>query len=137
MRQKSARIHNVLAWWVFVGAILQILLISQNVFGAIARDWHWVNGNLLYLVALLMVVTSLITRSSRANVILTVALFLLLFPVQAILAQGDLPRWIKGLHGLNGMLIMFLARNLARGRARATLPEQRRQTVALASAATD
>lgn len=121
MRNTFARIHNGLAHLVFFGSILQVALISLAYFGAIEVSIHAFGGFLIEISALLMFISSLVVRASRRNILFSLLLFLLLFPTQPLLAYTeDLPAAIRGLHGLNGMLIMGLAYSLARGKIKAT-----------------
>jgi hypothetical protein len=121
MRDKFARFHNGLAHLVFAGAILQVALISMAYFGAIDLGFHAFGGLIIEFFALLMLISALVVRASRSNILFSLLLFLLLFPTQPLLAYTeDLPAVLRGLHGLNGMLIMGLAYSLARGKFKAT-----------------
>jgi hypothetical protein len=134
MRNTFARIHNGLAHLVFAGAILQVALISMAYFGAIEVGIHAFSGFIIEFLALLMFISSLIVRASRRNILFSLLLFLLLFPTQPLLAYTeDLPSVIRGLHGLNGMLIMGLAFSLARGKIKATNYQAKEKTKDLRS----
>ena len=123
MKKTLARVHNFLAWLLFAGCIMQIYLIALYVFGAGSRDTHAFGGFLLMFVALLSLIVALIIRVNKWNVILSAAVFLLLFPVQSILAYADVDGAIRALHGVNGMLIMSLSYLLANGFAKAVAPD--------------
>lgn len=121
MRKTFARIHNVLAWIIFIASILQILWISMAYFDAIEVQVHAAAGFFTSVFALLMFISSLVVRVNRQNILLSLAVFLLLFPIQGLLAYSDsLPNVIQGLHGLTGMLILGLAYYLATGKYKAT-----------------
>ena len=131
MRRTFARIHNILAWIIFAGCILQITLISLAYFGAIEVQVHAAGGFFLSIFALLMFISSLVVRSSGLNVVLSLAVLLLLIPVQGLLAYtNELPNAIQGLLGLNGMLIMGLSYSLATSKIKATNYEAKTQTAA-------
>jgi len=134
MRNTFGRIHNGLAHLIFFGAILQVALISMAYFGAIEVGIHALNGFLIEIFALLAFISSLVVRASRRNILFSLLLFLLLFPTQALLAYSeDLPAAIRGLHGLNGMLIMITAYSLARGKIKATNYQPKEKTESLGS----
>lgn len=126
MRVVFARTHNVLAWLVFVGANLAIVLIALNVFGVASTEVHAWGGRVLMLLALLLVVAALISRTSRLTVGFSIVVFLLLMPVQGVLAYTDFPSpVINALHAVSGLTILWMSYSLAYGRARATVPEVR------------
>ena len=131
MKKTFARIHTGLAWLIFAGSILQIFLISLAYFGAIEVETHAISGFLISVLALLLFISSLVVRSSGLNVILSLVLFLLLFPVQGLLAySNELPDAVQGLHGLTGMLIMGLAYALANSKIKATNYEETEEVAA-------
>ena len=123
MKSKLARIHNILAWTIFAGCFVQIYLIALYVFKAVLTpELHVATGFLLALVALLSLIVALIIRVNKWNVILSLVVFLLLFPIQGILAYSDVGGSIQALHGLNGMLILIFSYMLANGFAKAVWP---------------
>jgi len=125
MKNNFARIHNILAWLIFAGSILQIFLISLAYFRAIEVETHAFSGFLISVLALLMFISSLVVRRSALNVVLSLVVLLLLIPVQGLLAYSDdLPNAVQGLHGLVGMLIMGLAYTLATGKVKASYYEE-------------
>ncbi len=124
MKSVLARIHNFLAWLLFAGCILQIYLIALYVFGAGDRETHAFGGFILMFVALLSLIVALIIRVNKWNVILSLAVLLLIFPVQGILANSDIDGAFRALHGVNGILIMGLSYMLANGFARAVVSEK-------------
>ena len=83
-------------------------------------------GRTLILLALLLVVAALISRTSRLTVGFTIVVFLLLMPVQGVLAYTQFPSpLINTLHAVSGLTILWVFYSLAHGRARATVPEAR------------
>ena len=123
MKRAFARIHNVLAWLLFAGSIIQFFLIGLTVFGAAGTDVHANGGRLLMLAALLALIVALVTRTSKANVLTSLAVFLLLFPGQGFLAYMDIPGEARALHAVTGVLILGLSYAMANGFARAVAPE--------------
>lgn len=127
MRQKAARVNNVLAWIVFLGTNVLIFLIALSVFGAAPASVHAMGGIIVWLVAWLLVITAVIARASKLNVGLSILVLLLIFPVQGIFAHGEFPsRVINALHAANGLTIMWLSFWLAVGSAKAkfAVPEE-------------
>ena len=120
MKSKLARIHNILAWTIFAGCFVQIYLIALYVFKAVLTpELHVATGFLLALVALLSLIVALIIRVNKWNIILSLVVFLQLFPIQGILAYSDIGGAFRALHGLNGMLILVFSYMLANGFAKA------------------
>jgi hypothetical protein len=108
----------------FAGCILQIYLIARYVFGSGDRDTHAFGGFILMFIALLSLIVALIIRANKWNVILSLAVLLLLYPVQGLLAYSDIDGAFRALHGVNGILIMGLSYILANGFAKAVVPEK-------------
>ncbi len=123
MKSGLARFHNFLAWLIVAGCFMQIYLISRYVFGAGERETHSFGGFLLMIVALLMLIVALIIRANKWNVILSLVVFLQLFPLQSILAYSDIGGAFRALHGVNGMLILSFSYILANGFAKAVVPK--------------
>ncbi|MFC2031006.1 hypothetical protein ACFLWA_09790 [Chloroflexota bacterium] len=125
MRQFAARTHNLLSWFVFVGANLAIILIAMTVLGAVSSEVHAWGDRALMLLALLLLVAALISRTSRLTVGFSIGVFLLLMPVQGLLAYTQfLFPMINALHAVSGLSILWMSYSLAHGRARATVPEE-------------
>jgi hypothetical protein len=123
MRQTSARIHNILAWALFVGANVAFFLIGLAVFGVARTEVHAWGGRTLQALAILLVIAALLSRTSRLTVVLSVVVFLQLMPLQAILAYSHFPtRMLNALHAANGIAILWVSYALAFGRARARVP---------------
>jgi hypothetical protein len=131
MRQTSARIHKFLAWILFGGANIAFFLIGLTVFGVTSTEVHAWGGRTLQGIALLLVIAALLSRTSRLTVILSVAVFLQLMPLQAILAYTHFPtRILNALHAANGIAILWVSYALAFGRARASMPAEEPRAVA-------
>lgn len=135
MKHAFARIHNGLAWLLFAGSIFQFFLIAVTVFGGASAEVHANGGRLLMLVALLALIIALIIRTSKANVIASLVVFLLLFPGQGFLAYSDIPSAARALHAITGLLILGLSYAMANDFAKAVVPAE--ALLSGASAATD
>jgi hypothetical protein len=122
MKRAFVSIHNGLAWLLFAGSIIQFFLIGLTVFGAASAEVHANGGRLLMLAALLSLIVALIIRTSKANVLTSLAVFLLLFPGQGFLAYSDIPGEARALHAVTGLLILGLAYAMANGFAKAVVP---------------
>jgi hypothetical protein len=124
MKSKIARIHNILAWLLVAGCFMQIYLIALFVFREVyTPELHWTGGYIVAFVALLSLIVALIIRVNKWNVILSLVVFLQLFPIQGILAYNEIGGAIRALHGLNGMLILTFSYMLANGFAKAVAPK--------------
>lgn len=122
MKQLAAKVNNGLSWILFIGAQLQFALIALAFFGVAASSVHAWSGRILMLAALGLLVSALIARSSKANILLSIAVFLAL-PLQGMLVYLDIPQILRPLHAVNGLAIMWLSYMLAHGRYRAVAPK--------------
>jgi hypothetical protein len=121
MKPLFARIHTVLAWLIFLGCALLIYLIALAYFGGVSASMHGEVGRILFVLSLLMLIASLICRSSRLNIILSSQIPLMLFAQGMFIHMPSLPPIARALHALNGLTIMVFCYLLANGRARATV----------------
>jgi hypothetical protein len=119
MKATFARIHNGLAWLAVLGSIVQFFMIALMVFSGVSLEMHATTGRVLQGVAALMLISALVTRTSPRTTWYSVAVFLLLFPIQGILAYMDLPGFLKASHALTGTLILWLSYQMAAGNAKA------------------
>jgi hypothetical protein len=119
MRQIAARIHMGLAWLIFLGCCLALYLIAVSVFGGGSAETHGAFGRVLFLVSLVMLIASLVCRSSKLNVGLSVLVPILFFVQGIFVYLPPLPPTGRALHALNGLAIMGICYVLAHGRARA------------------
>jgi hypothetical protein len=122
MKSTIARVHTVLAWLAVLGSIVQFFMIALFIFNRVNLEVHATTGRVLEGVAALMLIAALIIRTSRRTTWYSVAVFLLLVPIQGILAYVDLPGFLNALHAVTGTLILWLSYLLAAGNARATIP---------------
>ncbi len=119
MKGALSRIHNILAWLAVIGSVVQFFMIAMMVFAGVSLEAHANTGRILEGVAALMLVVALIIRTSRRTTWYSVAVFLLLFPIQGLLAYLEMPGFLKALHAVTGTLILWLSYSMAAGSARA------------------
>ena len=112
-----ATVHRVLLSVFTLGVIVQFFLAGLGVFriqdGASGSHFdhvwgpHRALGNVLFIVALLVLVAALVARLGRTQVLLGLVLALLVF-LQSILANNG-PSWIRAFHPVVAVLILALA----------------------------
>jgi len=122
MKRFFARAHNVLAHIVLLSVALEFYLAGVGVFAAGSLDPHRMLGAVIVLGGLLLTLTGL--AGGRRTAVASLE-FLLLTVLQVVLiVLGDVSRYIAALHPLNALAVLFLSRELARGRYRAEVPAE-------------
>lgn len=121
MKPLFARINTILAWVIFLGCAVLIYLIALSYFGGVDATLHGSVGRILFLVSLLLAVTSLISRSSRLNVVLSIQIPFMFFAQGMFIYLPPLPPAGRALHALNGLTFMAFCYLLANGRAKAAV----------------
>ena len=115
-------VYGYLAAFFVLGVLAQVFLAGVGVFGinaskvanASSFDPHRAWGTVLMAIALILLILALIAWASRATVIGTFALALLVIVAQSgLAAAGDSNKWLGGLHALDGMVILLLSLWLA------------------------
>jgi hypothetical protein len=115
-------VYGYLAAFFLLGVLLQVYLAGIGTFGINARkvanatslNPHRAWGTVLMVIALVLLILALIAWASRATVIETFVLALLVIVAQSGLASaGESNKWIGGLHALDGMVILLLSLWLA------------------------
>ena len=105
------KIHRGLGF-LFLGlALLQFFLAGLGVFGDDGYDPHLAVGSALTLISLILVILAAIGR--RESLIPSAVLFVLML-IQTVLAHIEVTV-LNALHPLNGLLILFVAHQAARG----------------------
>jgi uncharacterized membrane protein AbrB (regulator of aidB expression) len=112
-----ATVHRVVLSVFTLGVVVQFFLAGLGVFrvqnGAsdtrFDHVWaaHRTLGNVLFIVALLVLLAALVARLPRAQVLISLVLPLLVF-IQSILANNG-PTWVRALHPVVAVLILALA----------------------------
>ncbi|HEY6275712.1 MAG TPA: DUF6220 domain-containing protein [Streptosporangiaceae bacterium] len=115
-----------------LGVLAQVFLAGVGIFGinaakvgnATSLNPHRAWGTVLMVISLVMLILALVAWASRATVIWTFVLALLVIVAQSGLASaGEKNKWIGGLHALDGMVILLLSIWLAfAARRRRRLP---------------
>jgi hypothetical protein len=109
--------YHYLAGLFVLGVVAQVFLAGVGAFGAHARkvenassfDPHRATGEILGLVALILLILSLIYWSSKRLIGETFLLVVLVEVAQhALAAGGDSNKWVGGLHALDGIIILLL-----------------------------
>jgi hypothetical protein len=114
--------YGYLAAFFVLGVLFQVYLAGIGIFGinsakvanATSLNPHREWGTVLMVLSLILFILALIAWASRATVIWTFMLALLVTVAQtALAAAGDSSKWIGGLHALDGMVILLLSLWLA------------------------
>jgi uncharacterized protein DUF6220 len=110
-------VHRVILSVFTLGVVVQFFLAGLGVFRVQsgASDSHFDHvfaphralGNVLFIVALLVLVAALVARLGRGQVLLGLVLSLLVF-LQSILANNG-PSWVRAFHPVVAVLILALA----------------------------
>ena len=104
-------IHRGLGF-LFLGlALLQFFLAGLGVFGDDGYDPHLAVGSALTLTSLILLILAAIGRRES---LIPSAVLLLLMIIQTVLAQIEVTV-LNALHPVNGLLILFVAHQAARG----------------------
>jgi hypothetical protein len=115
-------VYGYVAAFFVLGVLVQVFLAGVGVFGinaskvadASSFDPHRAWGTVLMVIALVLLILALIAWASRATVIGTLVLALLVIVAQSgLAAAGDSNKWLGGLHALDGMVILLLSLWLA------------------------
>jgi hypothetical protein len=100
--------------FVFMWGFVQVILIGAAYFGAIDSTIHALAGLLMAIMALVMVILALVGRMGSTIIGLSVLMLLLLMPGQGFLIHMEnLPNFVRALHPVFGIGVMFLGRSLA------------------------
>jgi Family of unknown function (DUF6220) len=112
VRSGADWLHLTLASAIVLGVFLQVYLIGAYIFGAGqgALDAHRTTGFALQGPEMLVLLTALIARLPRIDVLLSFLLAIIGF-VQAGLANAH--QWVGGLHPLLALVLLSLAAALA------------------------
>ena len=112
-----ASVHRVLLSVFTLGVIVQFFLAGLGVFrvqdGASSSHFdhvwgpHRTLGNVLFIVALLVLVAAIVARLGRTRVLLSLVLPLLV-SVQSLLANNG-PSWVRAFHPVVAVIILALA----------------------------
>jgi Family of unknown function (DUF6220) len=108
-----ARIHRGLAFFFLLVAIVAFFLAGLAAFGAESFDAHRGSGSLLLLLSLILLILAAIGR--REALTQSAVLFGLMVLQMVLAIAGEDVGVLGGLHPVNGLLILFVAHQTARG----------------------
>jgi hypothetical protein len=115
-------VYGYLAAFFVLGVLIQVYLAGIGIFGinsakvanATSLNPHRAWGTVLMVLSLILLILALVAWVSRATVIWTFVLALLVIVAQSgLAAAGESNKWIGGLHALDGMVILLLSLWLA------------------------
>ena len=115
---KADKVFAYLAALLVLAVIVQFFLAGLGVWGidqrklskATSLDPHRAVGDLIALIALLMFIAALVSRTVKARIWVSITIAVLAAVVQSLLAAGgEHQHWVGGLHVLDGLVILGLA----------------------------
>jgi hypothetical membrane protein len=111
-------VYGYVAAFFVLGVLAQVFLAGVGIFGnnaikvanATSLNPHRAWGTVLMVISLILLILALVAWASRATVIGTFVLALLVIVAQSGLASaGESNKWLGGLHALDGMVILLLS----------------------------
>lgn len=125
IRYYAARAHRIVAYFALFAIAMQFVSAGMAIFGATySFRPHHLGAIAVDLSGLLLFVLAIVSRQPR-RVILFSALFLVASPTQGFLAFArNISRVIAAFHPIHAIWLVYLGNTLARGRARAVVPER-------------
>jgi hypothetical protein len=121
-----ARIHRGLAFFFLAVGLVAFFLAGLGAFGAESFDAHRGSGSLMVLLSLILVILAAVGR--REALTQSAVLFGLMLVQMGLALAGEDVGVLGGLHPVNGLVVLFVAHQAARGlplapqRAPATAP---------------
>jgi Family of unknown function (DUF6220) len=110
---KALTLHRICVVAFLVGLVIQFLLAGLGVFGAESFGAHRILGDVLILIAVLILLTGLVGRMGRAIVRPSALLTgLAIVQVLLILAEDSIPA-LAALHVVNALAIVLIAQLVA------------------------
>ena len=115
---KADKVFAYLAALLVLAVIVQFFLAGLGVWGidqrkldkATSLDPHRAVADLIALIALLMFIAALVSRTSKPRIWVSITIAILAAAVQSLLAAGgEHQHWVGGLHVLDGLVILGLA----------------------------
>jgi hypothetical protein len=119
VRAGADTVFAYLAALLVLGIVVQFFLAGLGVFDIAGHqdldkvkdlDPHRALGHILAGVAILMFIASLVARTGKAKIWVSIVIAVLIEVLQVALASGgEDHHWLGGLHALNGLIILGLA----------------------------
>jgi hypothetical protein len=107
------RIHRGLAFFFLVVGIVAFFLAGLGAFGAESFDAHRGSGSLLVLLSLILLVLAAVGR--RESLAQSAILFGLMVVQMVLAVAGEDVGILGGLHPVNGLIVLYVAHQAARG----------------------
>jgi Family of unknown function (DUF6220) len=108
-----ARVHRGLAFFFLAVGIVAFFLAGLGAFGSESFDAHRGSGSLLLLVSLVLLILAAVGR--REALQQSGVLFALMVVQMLLAIAGEDVGILAGLHPVNGLIILFVAHQAARG----------------------
>ena len=114
MRSVVMAIHEVLAWLILLGLVVQVFFAGLGAFGGASWELHVAWGHSFEFLYLLLLLLSLVGRMGKRVILLSLLLFVLIW-VQVLLPalQTSLPV-VSALHPVNALVLIFVTHLTAR-----------------------
>ena len=122
-----ARVHRGLAFFFLAVGVIAYFLAGMGAFGATSFDAHRGSGSLLVLLSLILLILAAVGR--REALTQSAVLFGLMLLQMVLAVAGEDVGFLGGLHPVNGLAILFVAHQAARGLALAPASSARRPAV--------
>jgi hypothetical protein len=114
------RIHRGLAFFFLAVGIIAFFLAGLGAFGTESFDAHRGSGSLLLLISLILLILAAVGR--REALTQSAVLFGLMVVQMLLAITGEDVGVLAGLHPVNGLIILFVAHQTARGLPLAPAP---------------
>jgi hypothetical protein len=108
-----ARIHRGLAFFFLAVGLVAFFLAGLGAFGAESFDAHRGSGSLMVLLSLILLILAAVGR--REVLTQSGVLFGLMLVQMGLALAGEDVGVLGGLHPVNGLLVLFVAHQAARG----------------------
>jgi hypothetical protein len=107
------RIHRGLAFFFLAVGVVAFFLAGLAAFGAESFDAHRGSGSLMVLLSLILLILAAVGR--REALTPSAVLFALMLIQMGLAFAGEDVGFLGGLHPVNGLLVLFVAHQAARG----------------------
>ena len=119
MQQGLARLHQIIAWLILGGVLLQFFLAGLAVFQVTGIGPHVMLGLLLSLLSLILLILAVAARLGGSAIKFAAVLFGLMIVQMLLVDLRIISPVISALHPVNAVAILFVSHELARRRPQA------------------
>jgi Family of unknown function (DUF6220) len=112
MTNAAAQLHRIGGIVFTAGVLVQMFLAGLGLFGAASFVPHVILGNVLLLVALILLVAALVARRAPAT---TAVLLVFTFVQMLLVWVSEVAPVIAALHPVNTLVLLSLGHSVARG----------------------